>query len=171
MRANHFLVQFILLHIPEKGFAATLRPSENLEVSWLPTLTMILSRIKPAIKKPSTDDGAGGAEAGAGGQAAASTSSAGLQTKAMPKLEEFLEKRDYTGAMTLLEFNRSSGKGGDLVDMWLGYCAFHVGDYKRAMLEYEALTHAKKPPKDAYLNLACIFFYLGEFRSRSMVVA
>ena len=76
---------------------------------------MILSRIKPAIKKPSSEDGAGGAEAGAaGGQAAASTSSAGLQTKAMPRLEEFLEKRDYTGAMTLLEFNRSSGKGGDL---------------------------------------------------------
>ena len=140
-------------------------------VGCLPSITMILSRIKPAIKKPSSDgDGAGGAEAGAaGGQAAASTSSAGLQTKAMPRLEEFLEKRDYTGAMTLLEFNRSSGKGGDLVDMWLGYCAFHVGDYKRAMLEYEALTHAKKPPKDAYLNLACIFFYLGEFRSRCMV--
>ena len=48
--------------------------------------------------------------------------------------------------------------------MWLGYCAFHVGDYKRSMLEYEALTHAKKTPKDAYLNLACIFFYLGELR-------
>ena len=31
--------------------------------------------------------------------------------------------------------------------MWLGYCAFHMGDYKRAMLEYEALTHAKTPPK------------------------
>ena len=73
---------------------------------------MILSRIKPAIKKPSSDgDGAGGAEAAG---PATSTSSAGLQTKAMPKLEEFLEKRDYTGAMTLLEFNRSSGKGGDL---------------------------------------------------------
>ena len=31
--------------------------------------------------------------------------------------------------------------------MWLGYCAFHMGDHKRAMLEYEALTHAKTPPK------------------------
>ena len=85
-----------------------------------------------------------------------------LFPKAMPKLEEFLDRRDYTGAMTLLEFNRSSGKGGDLVDMWLGYCAFHVGDYKRSMLEYEALTHAKKVPKESYLNLACIFFYLGD---------
>jgi intraflagellar transport protein 56 len=110
---------------------------------------MILSRVKPAIPKPTA-----GAEA---------PNSAGLQTKSMPKLEEFLYKRDYTGAMTLLEFNRSSGKGGDDVDMWLGYCAFHCGDYKRSMLEYEALTHAKKPPQDAYLNLACIFFYLGTF--------
>ena len=119
---------------------------------------MILSRIKPAIKKPSED----GANTEAGAPGASSTSSAGLQTKAMPKLEEFLDRRDYTGAMTLLEFNRSSGKGGDLVDMWLGYCAFHVGDYKRSMLEYEALTHAKKVPKESYLNLACIFFYLGD---------
>lgn len=31
------------------------------------------------------------------------------------------------------------------------------------MLEYEALTHAKKVPKDAYLNLACVFFYLGMY--------
>ena len=31
--------------------------------------------------------------------------------------------------------------------MWLGYCAFHMGDYKRSMLEYEALTHSKEPPK------------------------
>ena len=49
--------------------------------------------------------------------------------------------------MAVLEFNRHSGGGGDDVDMWLGYCAFHMGDYKRAMLEYEALTHAKTPPK------------------------
>ena len=45
-----------------------------------------------------------------------------------------------------------SGKGSDEVDLWLGYCAFHCGDYKRAMLEYEALIHTaasngKKPAK------------------------
>ena len=135
----------------------------------------------------------------------------------VPKMEEFLGKRDYTGAMAVLEFNRHSGQGSEevlnikknpmaqsrqlaawlfvydrkdekyswtaksisigirqhdpnnysdtetralsspkgrnkralllQVDMWLGYCAFHMGDYKRAMLEYEALTHAKTPPK------------------------
>ncbi len=31
------------------------------------------------------------------------------------------------------------------------------------MLEYEALTHAKKPPKGAYINLSCTFFYLGMY--------
>ncbi len=31
------------------------------------------------------------------------------------------------------------------------------------MLEYEALTHQKKPPKGAYINLACTFFYLGMY--------
>ena len=63
------------------------------------------------------------------------------------------------------------------VDLWLGYCAFHMGDYKRAMLEYEALTHAKTPPKvksedfhceryfqSVWINLACCYFYLGMYR-------
>jgi intraflagellar transport protein 56 len=59
-------------------------------------------------------------------------------------LEEFLAKRDYTGAISLLDFNRNSGKGSEELDMWLGYAAFHAADYKRAMLEFEALTHAKK---------------------------
>merc|ERR1719320_1518667 len=79
------------------------------------------------------------------------------------EVEEFLSKRDYTGAMAVLEFNRHSGKGGEDVDMWLGYCAFHMGDYKRAMLEYEALTHSKTPPKSVWINLACCYFYLGMY--------
>ena len=68
------------------------------------------------------------------------------------------------GAMAVLEFNRHSGKGGDDVDMWLGYCAFHMGDYKRAMLEYEALTHSKSPPKSVWINLAVCYFYLGMYK-------
>ena len=109
---------------------------------------MILSRAKPAIKPTQQDHGSGSAQ---------------TKTKHLPKLEEYLSARDYTGAMALLEFNRNSGKASDELDLWLGYCAFHCGDYKRAMLEYEALTHVKKPPKDAFINLACCFFYLGMY--------
>ena len=68
------------------------------------------------------------------------------------------------GAMAVLEFNRHSGGGGDDVDRWLGYCAFHLGDYKRAMLEYEALTHSKSPPKLVWINLAVCYFYLGMYK-------
>ena len=52
-----------------------------------------------------------------------------------------------------------------------------MGDYKRAMLEYEALTHAKTPPKvksedfhceryfqSVWINLACCYFYLGMYK-------
>ena len=66
--------------------------------------------------------------------------------------------------MSVLEFNRHSGKGGDSVDLWLGYCAFHLGDYKRAMLEYEALTHSSQPPAQVWINLAVCYFYLGMYK-------
>ena len=87
---------------------------------------MILSRSKPAIVTAANADGSAATK------------------KHVPTLEEFLTKRDYSGAISLLDFNRSSNKGGEEVDMWLGYAAFHAGDYKRAMLEFEALTRSKK---------------------------
>ena len=92
---------------------------------------MILSRAKPAIPAADPEN-----------QAPNSAT-----TKQLPKLEDFLSRRDYIGALSLLEFHRNSGKGGDMVDSWLGYCAFHAGDYKRSMLEYDALSKMKKPPK------------------------
>ncbi|KAK7068732.1 Intraflagellar transport protein 56 [Halocaridina rubra] len=108
---------------------------------------MILSRAKPAF----------GANAAA--QVAASSSK-----KVLPKLEDFLTKRDFTGAITLLEFERSSGNASDITDMWIGYCAFHLGDYKRALVEYENLTKKHKNPNpDNWISLACCYFYLGMY--------
>ena len=106
---------------------------------------MILFRSKPAIQTNNKDGKSGSAK------------------KSVLKMEEFIEKRDYTGAMAILEFNRASGKGGEDVDMWLGYCAFHLGDYKRSMLEFEAVTHSKNPNKLVWINLACCYFYLGMY--------
>jgi intraflagellar transport protein 56 len=47
--------------------------------------------------------------------------------------------------------------------MWIGYCAFHLGDYKKAMSVYEALSHNKNPPEGVPVNLACCYFYLGMY--------
>lgn len=65
----------------------------------------------------------------------------------VPSLEEFLKKRDFTGAMSLLEFTRNSGKPKLETDMWIAYCAFHLGNYKRAMEEYETILKDKKAPQ------------------------
>ncbi|XP_020294352.1 intraflagellar transport protein 56 isoform X2 [Pseudomyrmex gracilis] len=82
--------------------------------------------------------------------------------KEIPKLEEFLEKRDYTGALTLLEFNSSTNSSLE-TDLWMGYCAFHLGDYKRAATVYENLRKKDNVPSDVSTNLACCYFYLGMY--------
>ncbi|KAK2575113.1 hypothetical protein KPH14_008838 [Odynerus spinipes] len=102
---------------------------------------MILSRAKPASSE--------------GSRKSASRTN-------IPKLEEFLEKRDYIGALTLLEFNSSSGSSLES-ELWMGYCTFHLGDYKRAATVYENLRKKENVPVDLPTNLACCYFYLGMY--------
>ncbi|XP_006816824.1 intraflagellar transport protein 56-like [Saccoglossus kowalevskii] len=83
--------------------------------------------------------------------------------KLIPKLEDFLSARDYTGAITLLEFTRSSGKSSEETDLWIAYCAFHLGDYKRAMDEYERMTKKDACHPDVWCNVACCYFFLGMY--------
>lgn len=108
---------------------------------------MILSRMKPATAPGVTSTPAKEKD----------------KKKQMPKLEELLEIRDYTGAVTLLEFNRNSGKGGEEVDQWIAYCAFHLGDYKHAMEEYQKLTAKSGINPELWVNLGCCYFFLGMY--------
>uniref|UniRef100_A0A4W3GSC9 Intraflagellar transport protein 56 n=1 Tax=Callorhinchus milii TaxID=7868 RepID=A0A4W3GSC9_CALMI len=82
----------------------------------------------------------------------------------IPKLEEYLTARDYCGALTLLEFKRHVGEKEDDIDLWMGYCAFHLGDYKRAMEEYESLTKKDDCHPDVWVDLACTHFFLGMYK-------
>lgn len=108
---------------------------------------MMLSRTRPAV----------------GPGAAPTTKDVNKKKKKMPTVEEFLDMRDYTGAITLLEFSRNAGKGNEETDMWIAYCAFHLGDYKRAMEEYERLTKKDGVNPDVWLYLACCQFFLGMY--------
>ena len=57
--------------------------------------------------------------------------------KKKPTLEEFLSKNDWSGALGLLQFQKNTdpkGSNADTLTMWMVYCAFHLGDYKRAIL-------------------------------------
>jgi len=44
-------------------------------------------------------------------------------SQTLPVLSEFIAKRDFTGALALLDFNRKSGESEDDVSnlMWIGY--------------------------------------------------
>ncbi|XP_066846303.1 intraflagellar transport protein 56 [Anser cygnoides] len=107
---------------------------------------MMLSRAKPAV-----------------GSAPAAGDRRRKKGKKVPQLEELLALRDFTGAIALLEFKRHAGEQEEDADLWIGYSAFHLGDYKRALEEYEALTKQPACNPDVWVNLACTYFFLGMY--------
>lgn len=49
------------------------------------------------------------------------------------------------------------------MDQWIAFCAFHLGDYKRSMDEYEVLSVKEGINPDVWVNLACCYFFLGMY--------
>jgi intraflagellar transport protein 56 len=80
----------------------------------------------------------------------------------IPTLEKFLALRDYTGALTLLEFNDTPNTNKDS-QIWIAYCAFHLGDYKKAVNVYLSLKKESDAPMDINTYVACCYFYLGMY--------
>ncbi|KAM7538629.1 hypothetical protein Aperf_G00000050619 [Anoplocephala perfoliata] len=84
--------------------------------------------------------------------------------KELPKLEEFLSSRDFVGAITLLEFERHTDKPKKDINLWIAYCYFHLGDYKRAADEYRKLLSDAKLAPTIRIYLACCYFFLGMYK-------
>lgn len=93
------------------------------------------------------------------------------QKKKLPELEDFISKRDYSGAIALLEFLRTSGKPIQNTELWIGFCAFHMGDIPRAKHEYEAILERDKKgaPNEVFTYLACCLFMLGMYKQAEEV--
>ncbi|KAF9790028.1 hypothetical protein SFRURICE_002393 [Spodoptera frugiperda] len=81
-------------------------------------INMILSRSKPAT------------------ESRASTGSSSAK-KSFPELEDFVLKRDYVGALTMLEFLKHEGNSDVWPDVWSAWCWFHLGEYRRALDVYQ----------------------------------
>ncbi|VDN02069.1 unnamed protein product [Thelazia callipaeda] len=47
--------------------------------------------------------------------------------------------------------------------MWSGYCAFHAGDYHKAIEVYESMLTEKDYPEEVNVYIACCLFYFGMF--------
>ncbi|XP_075238773.1 intraflagellar transport protein 56-like [Convolutriloba macropyga] len=105
---------------------------------------MILSRAKPALQKSEAAD----SREGSG--------------KSLPKLDELLQKRDFTGALTLVEFQQNPEKADPETLEWIGYISFHLGDYVKAYKIYKDLM--KKKPDSIYsVFFGCVCFFLGHY--------
>jgi intraflagellar transport protein 56 len=121
----------------------------------------MLSRAKPAIPTNTTPT-------------STSTLDSNKKRK-VPKLESFISARDYSGAITLLEFSKAIGKFDVETQLWLGYTNFHLGDYRRAMEVYLSLVSESSnsnnnsnsnggPDPLIHLYLACCYFFLGMYK-------
>uniref|UniRef100_A0A7S0HW77 Intraflagellar transport protein 56 n=1 Tax=Phaeocystis antarctica TaxID=33657 RepID=A0A7S0HW77_9EUKA len=118
--------------------------------------------------------------------------------KKVPELAGLLEARDYTGAVTLLEFERKmfidqkqasgwkdKGGGADSYEwveggniplteeekeadhtrlMWIGYCAFHLGDYRKALDTYQQIIQAGSDDQTLLSYQSCCLMGLGWFQ-------
>ena len=88
-------------------------------------------------------------------QAASTTVQPGqpiLATRSVPTLSSFLHKRDYTGAITLLQYQKAEAEKQRTSEAeerrlsWLAYCHYHLGDYQKALDAYSELAERAKQP-------------------------
>ena len=94
------------------------------------------------------------------------------QSLKVPELEDFLKNRDWSGAIGLLQFqkavaineNRSASDVNRCLS-WIVYCAFHAGEYMKAMETLHERRRCNLHDSESELNLhiACCLFYLGQY--------
>uniref|UniRef100_A0A3Q2QDN7 Intraflagellar transport protein 56 n=1 Tax=Fundulus heteroclitus TaxID=8078 RepID=A0A3Q2QDN7_FUNHE len=76
----------------------------------------------------------------------------------------YQEAIDIYKRLLLQNFQRSVGEKEENADLWICYCAFHLGDYKRAMEDYKSLTMRPDCPADVWVYLGCALFFLGLYK-------
>lgn len=97
------------------------------------------------------------------------TDDAPLKEKQGPKIpdvETCIQKRDYVGAVALLEFKRQASPK-DVTNLeWLAYCYFHYGEHRKAVDIYLDLLSGRygEPNPIHHTYAACCFFYLAEYK-------
>jgi intraflagellar transport protein 56 len=87
-----------------------------------------------------------------------------------PELQaDFIDKCDYVGAITLLEFERKSKEERPHLLLWLAYSYFHNGDYRKALDTYTDLmakeaAQKKDSDKNIHAYKACCLYALCQYK-------
>ncbi|XP_045497393.1 intraflagellar transport protein 56 [Colias croceus] len=94
--------------------------------------------------------------------------------KQFPELEDFLMKRDYSGAITMLEFLAHEGNTEVWVPVWIAWCRFHLGEYRRALDKYLEIRDREnldsRVADNIVLDIAVCYFYLGMYKESQETV-
>ncbi|XP_038212035.1 intraflagellar transport protein 56 [Zerene cesonia] len=94
--------------------------------------------------------------------------------KQFPELEDFLMKRDYSGAITMLEFLAHEGNTEVWVPVWIAWCRFHLGEYRRALDKYLEIRDRdnldSRVADNIALDIAVCYFYLGMYKESQETV-
>lgn len=92
--------------------------------------------------------------------------------KKVPSLEDFIIKRDYTGARAFLEFSHDFEEEDNIIaiDQWNAFCYFHLGDYQKALELYRHIFNIEPATEDVNLNMAVCMFYLGMYDDAQKLV-
>jgi intraflagellar transport protein 56 len=85
------------------------------------------------------------------------------QEEAALNWEEFVNRRDYTGALGILEFEQANGSTDDKTQEWIAYCAFHLGEHQKSLDIYKELLRNPDCDPTFYAYAACCFFYMGMY--------
>jgi len=88
------------------------------------------------------------------------------QKKEKPlEYSDFIEKRDYAGALAVLEFQKRAGEGDEKELLaWIGYAAFHMGDMKKSLETYQELLSLPDADPLDHVYLGCCMFFLGMYK-------
>lgn len=83
----------------------------------------------------------------------------------VPEAAAFMKKRDWLAALTLLECDRKYSHRNDLKTyLGIAYCAFHNGDYKKAMDIYDELMKRNDYDRNIHSFKACCMYALCNYK-------
>jgi intraflagellar transport protein 56 len=80
----------------------------------------------------------------------------------VPTWSELVEKRDFLGAVTLLQVKQSQDNPLKSKE-WLAYSHFHAGQYAQACEVYAGLLTGVDPDPQYHAYKAACYFYMGKF--------
>ena len=83
----------------------------------------------------------------------------------MPEASAYIKKRDWMAALTLLECDKKYSHRHDLKTyLGIAYCAFHNGDYKKAIDTYDELMKREGYDSSIHCFKACCLYALCEYK-------